>query len=119
MHSTHVLPFYVVCDVSYSMMDHIDAVNDSLRDLHRAIGSDPHVADTIRFCLIGFSESPEIVVPLGRPSEITELSGLTVRAASNFGAVFTFLREAITRDVERLSKAARVCRPAVFFLSDG
>src|SRR5262245_47672343 len=115
MPSTHVLPFYVVCDVSYSMLDHIDAVNDSLRDLHRAIGADPAVAESIHLCLIGFSESLEIVVPLGRPCEIGELSGLTVRAASNFGAVFTFLREAIEQDVESLRKLShQVRRPAVF-----
>jgi uncharacterized protein YegL len=120
MRSNQVLPFYVVCDVSYSMMDHIDAVNDSLRDLQRAIGADQAVSEMIRFCLIGFSESAEVLVPLGRPSEIGELSGLTVRAASNFGAVFTFLRDQIARDVERLmARSCRVCRPAVFFLSDG
>src|SRR2546423_3704908 len=120
MHSNQVLPFYVVCDVSYSMMDHLDAVNDSLRDLHHAIACDPTIADAIRFCLIGFSESPEIVVPLGRPGEIAELSGLTGRAVSNFGAVFAFLRDRITRDVDLLAaRSHRVSRPAVCFLSDG
>lgn len=120
MRSKHVLPFYVVCDVSYSMMDHIDAVNDSLRDLYRAIGSDPAVAESIRFCLIGFSESAEVVVPLTRLGEIAELSSLSIRAASNFGAAFTFLRGAIAHDVQVLTAGShRICRPAVFFLSDG
>jgi uncharacterized protein YegL len=120
MHSDHVLPFYVVCDVSFSMMDHIDAVNDSLHELHRAVGSDPVVAERTRFCVIGFSESPEILLPLCKPSEITEISRFTARAATNFGAAFTFLRETITRDVRLLNAGFhRVHRPAMFFLSDG
>lgn len=120
MHSEHVLPFYVVCDVSFSMTDHLDALNDGLLELHRAVGTDPVVADRTRFCLIGFSESAEILLPLSQLSEITEISALTVRAATNFGAAFTLLREIIDRDVEMLKgQSHRVYRPAVFFLSDG
>jgi uncharacterized protein YegL len=52
--SEHVLPFYVVCDVSFSMTDHLDALNAALLELHRAVGTDPVVADRTRFCLIGF-----------------------------------------------------------------
>jgi uncharacterized protein YegL len=120
MQSNHVLPLYVVCDLSFSMMDHIEALNDSLRELQSAIGSDPAAAEGIRFCLIGFSESPEVLMPLCRLSELTEISGLTAPAATNFGAAFTFLRDTIARDVRLLkARSHRVCRPAVFFLSDG
>jgi uncharacterized protein YegL len=120
MHSDYVLPFYVVCDESFSMIDHIDALNDGLLELRSAVGTDPVVADRTRFCLIGFSESPRIRLPLCRLSEITEISGVTARAATNFGAVFAFLRVTITQDVDLLKKrSAQVCRPAVFFLSDG
>jgi uncharacterized protein YegL len=120
MHSDHVLPIYVVCDQSFSMMDHIDALNDSLLELYRAVGADPVAAERIRVCLIGFSESPKILLPLCRLSENTRISGLSGRAATNFGATFIFLRETIATDVEHLrSQSHQVCRPIVVFLSDG
>ncbi|MPZ80022.1 MAG: hypothetical protein GEV28_06320 [Actinophytocola sp.] len=115
-----ILPFYVVCDQSYSMADHLDALNDGLADLHNAVGTDPVVADKTRFCLIGFSGTAEILQPLCRLSDVVSLVGLTTQAATSFGAVFTLLRETIERDVDMLkADAHRVYRPAVFFLSDG
>ncbi len=123
MFSDHVLPLYLVCDESLSMMDHVDALNDGLRELYRAVGADPAFAERVQLCLIGFSERPELRQPLCRSTEVPELTDVSVRveqAASNFGAVFQFLRETITRDVRLLgSRNHRIHRPAVFFLSDG
>jgi uncharacterized protein YegL len=120
MHHERVLPFYALCDESVSLVDHIDAVNDGLRELHRAVGTDPVVAERTRFCLIGFSGSPKILQPLCQLSEITEIASLTARAATNFGAAFAFLRETIERDVTTLkAQSHQVYRPVVFFLSDG
>lgn len=119
MISDPVLPLYLVYDESLSMMDHVDALNDGLRGLRDAVGADPAFAERVQLCLIGFSETPEIRQPLRRATEITELADVRVeQAASNFGAVFSFLRETITRDV-RLLGSRTVHRPAVFFLSDG
>jgi uncharacterized protein YegL len=120
MHSDHVLPIYVVCDESFSMIDYVDALNESLQVLRRAVGDDPVVAARSRFCLIGFSESPKVLLPLSRLSAVSEISGLVAPAATNFGAVFRFLRDTIGRDVDLLEKQShRVRRPVVFFLSDG
>jgi uncharacterized protein YegL len=120
MHSDHVLPVYVVRDESFSVIDYVAALNESLLELRRAVGDDPIVGDRSRFCLIGFSESPRVLLPLSRLSAVGEISSLAVPAATNFGAVFMFLRDTIGRDVDLLEKQAyRVCRPAVFFLSDG
>lgn len=115
-----ILPFYVVCDQSYSMADHLDALNDGLAQLHAAVGTDPVVADKTRFCLIGFSGTAEVLQPLCRPSDVLRLIGLTTQAATSFGSAFTLLRETIEHDVEQLkAQAHQVYRPAVFFLSDG
>jgi len=123
MFSDHVLPLYLVYDESLSMMDHIDTVNDGLRDLYRAVRADAAFAERVQLCLIGFSETPELRQPLHRAAEIAEVAEVSARveqAASNFGAVFTFLRGTITRDVRLLgSRNHRIHRPAVFFLSDG
>jgi len=91
-----------------------------LRELHRAVTADPVVSSGTRFCLIGFSDSAEILLPLSRHSEITEICRLTAGAASNFGAVFRLLRDTIARDVDTLNgQGQQVYQPAVFFLSDG
>jgi uncharacterized protein YegL len=115
-----ILPFYVVCDQSYSMADHVDGLNDGLRELHRAVGTDPVVSDQTRFCLIGFSGDAEVLQPLCALSDVAGLAGLAVSPATSFAAAFTVLRETIERDVAQLKSAGhRVYRPAVFFLSDG
>jgi uncharacterized protein YegL len=115
-----ILPFYVVCDQSYSMADHLDSLNEGLRQLHAAVGTDPVVADKTRFCLIGFSGFAEVLQPLCSPSDVIGITGLTTSAATSFGKAFTLLRETIERDVDVLqAQAHQVYRPAVFFLSDG
>jgi uncharacterized protein YegL len=115
-----ILPFYVVCDQSYSMADHLDALNDGLAQLHRAVGTDPVVADKTRFCLIGFAGEAEILQPLCRLSDVVDIVGLTTQAGTSFGEAFTLLRQTIEHDVDQLkADAHRVYRPAVFFLSDG
>lgn len=115
-----VLPFYVVCDESYSMANHIDALNEGLRELHHAVGADPVAAGKTMFCLIGFSGTAEVLQPLARLGEVTEIAGLTAKASTSFGAAFSMLRDTIERDVEQLKRDQfRVYRPAVFFLSDG
>ncbi|MFL6118901.1 vWA domain-containing protein [Actinophytocola sp.] len=115
-----ILPFYVVCDQSYSMTDHLDALNDGLAQLHAAVGTDPVVADKTRFCLIGFSGEAEVLQPLCRASDVVGLTDLTTQAATSFGEAFTLLRHTIENDVDELkSRGDQVYRPAVFFLSDG
>lgn len=115
-----ILPFYAACDESYSMAGHIDALNDGLRELHHAVGTDPIVAGKTRFCLIGFAGTAEVLLPLSRLSDITKIARLTVKAATRFGTAFDLLRVTIERDLSVLARDRhRVCRPAVFFLSDG
>ena len=115
-----VLPFYVVCDESYSMEDNIGALNDGLRELHAAVGSDPVVADKTRFCVIGFSDDAEVLLELSDLSDVTHMQGLTVKGGTNYGAAFKLLRDTIESDVAQLKRdGCRVYRPAAFFLSDG
>lgn len=115
-----VLPFYVVCDESYSMEDHIGALNDGLRKLHTAVGSDPVVADKTRFCVIGFSDDAEVLLGLADLSDVTQMQGLVVKGGTNYGAAFRLLRDTIESDVVKLKdEGCRVYRPAAFFLSDG
>jgi uncharacterized protein YegL len=115
-----VLPFYVVCDESYSMSDHMNTLNACLRELHHSVRTDPMVKDVVQFCLIGFAENARVLVPLAPPGEFTEIKRLSVRAATRFGHAFTILRDTIQLDIDRLrGQFHRIHQPTVFFLSDG
>jgi uncharacterized protein YegL len=115
-----IVPFYVVCDESYSMVDHVAPMNDVLRELREGILADPALAETARLCMIGFSDSARVVVPLCKTDELTETIDPQASAASNFTAVFALLRATIERDIAALhADSHQVHRPTVIFLSDG
>lgn len=119
--SQQVLPFYLVCDESSSMSgEPIKAINDSLPKLHAEIGSTPVVADKTRFCLIGFSNDAQVLLPLADLSTVTSMPGLKASGGTSYVAAFDLLYDTITNDVSQLKNDGnQVYRPAVFFLSDG
>jgi len=115
-----VLPCYLVCDVSFSMIDHLDELNAGLREFRGAVHAEPSVAARVSVCVVGFADVPCVVQPLCPANELAELSGPGPDGGSHFGSVFTLLRDTIDRDVRRLSAhRRRVRRPLVFFTSDG
>ncbi|MFC4051928.1 VWA domain-containing protein [Actinomadura syzygii] len=120
--SEQVLPFYLVCDESWSMEgpDGVDAINGCLPDLHREIGSNPVVADKTRFCIISFNHEAQVLLPLADLSELTTMPAMSANGGTEYGTVFNLLRSTIEQDVARLKQDGhQVLRPAVFFLSDG
>jgi uncharacterized protein YegL len=116
-----VLPFYLVCDESGSMSGPpIDAINNSLPELHMEVGSNPVVADKTRFCLIGFCDIAEVLLPLSDLSTVTSMPALRANGGTDYTAAFVKLRQTIESDVQSLKGQGHdVFRPAVFFLSDG
>jgi len=116
-----LLPFYLVCDESGSMSGGpIDAINQSLPEMHQEIGSNPVVADKTRLCLIGFSDSASVLLPLADLSTLTSMPKLSAGGGTNYQAAFEVLKTTIDADVAKLkSDGHQVYRPAVFFLSDG
>jgi len=119
--SLQLLPFYLVCDESGSMAgDPLDAINSSLPELHQEIGANPVVADKTRFCLIGFSDNADVLLPLSDLSTVTQMPKLTAGGGTNYKAAFDTLKTTIESDVAELKADGNtVYRPAVFFLSDG
>ncbi|OLF12317.1 hypothetical protein BLA60_10115 [Actinophytocola xinjiangensis] len=115
-----VLPCYVVCDVSFSMTDHLDELNAGLREFRGAVHADPAAAARVRVCVVGFAEQPTMLQPLRPATELSDVADPVTSTGTNFGPAFAFLREAIDRDV-RLLKRDRLAvrRPIVFFTSDG
>jgi uncharacterized protein YegL len=114
-----VMPFYLVCDVSQSMTASIPALNQSLRALWQAIVNEPVVDDVARICIMTFSDTARVVVPLGRITE-TALPTLGVECGTNYGAAFQELARTIAYDNQALKvQGYKVYRPCVFFLTDG
>ena len=116
-----ILPFYLVCDESYSMSGApLDSMNDSMLELHKEIGSNPVVSDKTRFAIVGFSDDAEVLLELSDLSMVTSLPVLAPRGGTSFAAAFRLLRDTIEKDVRDLKAQGNVVyRPVVFFLTDG
>jgi uncharacterized protein YegL len=117
-----LLPFYLVVDVSYSMLDRgkLDAANQILPAVADALAQNPILSDKVRFGLLDFSDDARVVLPLSDMTEQNYLPSLAVRGGTDFGAAFKMLRDQIEQDVAQLrADGFKVHRPAVFFLSDG
>ena len=114
-----VMPFYLICDVSFSMYREMGALNEGVRRLRQAIVSEPVVDDVAQVCIMTFSDKAKIIVPMGPMSE-SEVPELTAENATNYGLAFRALAEAIEKDSANFrDKGLRVYRPCAFFLTDG
>lgn len=117
-----LLPFYLVCDVSYSMVESgsLDEANHILPALVQALEKDPIISDKVRFGVIDFSDDARVLLPLCDLLEQTSLPALEGRGKTSYKAAFDLLRNQIESDVNQLkADGYQVHRPAVFFLSDG
>lgn len=120
MVSDDVLPCYVVCDVSFSMADHLDEVNAGMREFRGVVHANRQVTAQIRLCVVVFAESPVVVRPLLPALDPADPITPRQESGSDFGSAFTLLRSTIERDVRSLkAERIRVRRPMLFFISDG
>jgi uncharacterized protein YegL len=114
-----VMPFYLVCDVSYSMVNDMAALNDSLRRLKNAIIAKPMVDDVARMSIITFSDTAKVVMPLGHMGQ-QSVPTLSVEGGTDYGAAFRELAHVIPADAADLkAKGYKIFRPCAFFLTDG
>lgn len=117
-----LLPFYLVCDVSYSMVESgaLEECNRILPSLVQALEKDPIICDKVRFGVIDFSDDARVLLPLCDLLEQTSLPHLEGRKNTSYKAAFDLLKGEIERNVTQLkADGFQVHRPAVFFLSDG
>ena len=114
-----VMPFYLICDVSYSMVGDMAALNDGVQALRRSIVAEPMVDDVAHIALMTFSDTAKMVMPLSQMSE-TPMPTLSVEGGTYYGEAFRELARAIPADAAALkAQGYRVFRPCAFFLTDG
>ncbi len=114
-----VMPFYVICDTSGSMIPNIAVLTDALESLVSEITQDPVVDDMVMLSIITFDSEARLVVPLSPASEVT-VPPLTASGYTSYGAALRLYSETVAKDYSRVrSEGARFYRPCVFFLTDG
>ena len=116
-----VVPFYICIDASASMEGtKIASLNSALLVIHQWISSDPIVNEKVRVCVITFSESAEVFLPLSKMSEVAGIPHIEAKERTNYGNAFTCLLETIQADITKLKFLhEKIQRPLVFFISDG
>jgi uncharacterized protein YegL len=115
-----VLPFYLLADVSGSMIPQMGTLNEALVNFRDTLAKDPILADKVQFGVVDFSEDANTVIPLGDFSTADlETNRLSARGGTNYGAAFTAMRATIEADMAAGAGQFRYYRPAVFFLTDG
>ncbi|HET9896468.1 MAG TPA: VWA domain-containing protein [Streptosporangiaceae bacterium] len=115
-----VMPFYLICDVSYSMTGDMHALNDGVERLRKAIVAEPLVDDVAQICVMTFSDTAKVVMPMSQMSHQSSVPKLGVEGGTQYGAAFRGLASAITSDSANLkAQGYKVYRPCAFFLTDG
>ncbi|MFE3753617.1 VWA domain-containing protein [Nocardia tengchongensis] len=114
-----VFPVCLVIDVSGSMSGRpIDAVNQALPEMQRAVLEDPSTGEIARIAVVTFETNAHIALPLSDLHE-TRIPPLSTAGLTNFHDAFVKARQAIESGIRGLGKGTRFYRPVVFFLSDG
>ena len=114
-----IMPFYILCDVSSSMSGIMQELNESVERLRRAIITEPVVDDVAQICIISFSDTANVSLPMAQMSE-TLLPKLSAGGGTNYGLAFRLLARSIGKDIASLkAQGYKVYRPCAFFLTDG
>lgn len=114
-----VMPFYLLCGVSDSMTYDMAALNEGIRRLVHSIAAQPDLDDIAQLCIMSFSGTGKVVVPLGQVSAM-KLPDLITEGGMCYGNTFRALASTIEADLTAMEKeGVKACRPCAFFLSDG
>ncbi|MFZ1287120.1 MAG: VWA domain-containing protein [Candidatus Phosphoribacter sp.] len=114
-----VMPFYIILDLSGSMVGDFSAMEKALEDIIHGVMADFVASDFAMLSIIGFGSGAHTLVPLGPASDMTAPT-LHDMGGTNFSAAFTEFHRSFNADRLRLkNNGDRVFRPCVFFLTDG
>lgn len=113
-----IMPFYIACDVSGSMVKDMADLQAGLDELRNEVMREVIVAELVMLSVITFNHAARTLVPLGAPHEIT-IPGLPpASGTTSYSAAFRQFHEAFQADLGRYHDR-NVYRPCIFFLTDG
>lgn len=117
---TKCLPVYLVVDTSQSMQPHEALLNDTVENVFTMVGDSPRVAEFAHVSIITFNTAPHVVLEMTNIEDIEHLPVLACQGTTNYGKMFTTVKQRIDIDVNNLNRQGRaILRPAVFILTDG
>ena len=98
----------------------IVAVNEGLKGIFKEVSINPLIDERVLVCVIAFSDTAEVLVPLQSTSLSPTFPSCTAGGGTSYKAAFTALRSAIDADCARIrADGFRLYQPWVFFLSCG
>jgi uncharacterized protein YegL/DNA-directed RNA polymerase subunit RPC12/RpoP len=114
------LPVYLLLDCSESMIgDGVNAVQQGVETMMRALRTDPHALETVWLSCISFDREARLLFPL---TELTDAQPpkLTVRPGTALGAALNLCADRIEAEVRRTSVVQKGdWRPLIVLLTDG
>ena len=116
-----VMPFYLVCDVSWSMRDELPTLRSGISRIKEQIRNDPVLGAAAMVGIITFADTAEVPMRLGRlgDSRIPDIN-CAGPVQPNYGAAFEALADEWERDYGRLADSGhRLYRPCAYFLTAG
>jgi uncharacterized protein YegL len=114
------LPTYLVIDVSTSMSQHEQTLNQTLKKLHSTLANSPRVSEFAHMSIIAFSTQPWVVIEMTDMEYVPGMPEVACDGMTNYGAAFDLVRERIDIDLPALTAQGKaVLRPIMFVLTDG
>jgi hypothetical protein len=117
----NVMPFYLVCDVSWAMRDEVATISEGIRRIRDQIRDEPILCDAAMVGIISFAETADVAMPLASMADC-QLPDIKCadRSLTSYGAAFRMLAEAWEQDYLRLrDRGLRTYRPCAYFLTAG
>ncbi|MFF5246097.1 VWA domain-containing protein [Streptosporangium sp. NPDC000095] len=121
-------PFYITCDVSHSMhapredgrQTPFDILSNCVGELlFQLEAGDPGVSEAAHVSIVAFHDRADVVLPLTRPCDASNIPALPKGGQTNYEQVFLTLRQLIQADCSRLAGQYQLKAPVVFFITDG
>lgn len=120
-----VLPVYLICDTSQSMLclteegnKRIDVLNEAITNLFVEILNLNETTSRVEVCVISFNDSPHLVLPLQAIDPEMRWEPLKPGGKTEVAKALKFFNERLSID-EKNRAGLPSCRPVAFIITDG
>ena len=111
------VPVYIVVDESPADPHYLESLNQAIQTLPADLARHPEIIDAIRLAVVGYAADVSVRMPLNKVAAESFVPRLVTQAGSHLGALFEYLHDRITTDVDRLkSQGQTVGRPSLYLL---